>query len=105
MGRSSRRFAQRTPGGRQSKYGLTGVPRNSRISVDFDKYRRNLPEFRKVGTIVSRVGSICAIQWDDDPDITQYPEGDVRYWVDTGRARITPPKKKTVFDTMTPNEG
>lgn len=98
MGRSSRRFAQRTPGGRQSKYGLTGVPRKSRISVDFDKYRRGLPEFRKVGTIISRVGSVCAIQWDDEDEVSTYPEGDVRFWVDSGRARITQPIKKTILD-------
>lgn len=101
MGRGRSRFAQQTPGGRQSKYGLTGVPKNSRISVDMDKYRRNLPETRLVGTIVKRAGSQCWIIWDVEPDVPHpYPEGDVRYWVDSGRARIQQPSKETLITKM-----
>ena len=98
MGRGRSRFSQKTPGGREPKYGLTGVPKNSRISVDFDKYRRGLPEHRREGTIVRRAGSNCWIVWDgDDMDAHQYPEADVRYWVDSGRARIQQPVKRTLI--------
>ncbi len=100
MGRGDRRrFSQRTPGGREARYGLTGVERNSRLSVDFDRYRRGLPEFRRVGTIVRRVSQTAYIRWDDDPEnVDPVRESDVRYWLDSGRARLTGPDRQTILD-------
>lgn len=68
----------------------------SRISVDMDRYRRGTDLW--LGTIVKRAGSYCWIQWDDVEGVVQYPEADVRYWVDTDRARITGPEGKTILD-------
>lgn len=69
-----------------------------------DKYRRGLPEHRWDGTIVSRAGSRCWIRWDSTPDeISEYPEGDVRYWVDSGRARIQQPTQETLVTKMLRN--
>lgn len=100
MGRGRSRFAQQgsTKSGR---YGLTGVPRNSRIAVDMDAYRRGRPETIWTGTIVKRVSMTCWIVWDDfDEEPYPYPEGDVRYWVDSGRARIQQPVKETLITKM-----
>lgn len=97
MGRGRSRFAQQTQGGRTSRYGLTGVPKNSRISVDMDKYRRGREEDRWVGTIVRRAASRCWIQWDGAEGVSEYNDADVRYWVDSGRARIQHPVKETLI--------
>jgi hypothetical protein len=75
---------------------LTGVPRLSRIAVDFDKYRRGTDV--RVGTIMRRVSSQCMIRWEGDPEIYSCDEGDVRYWVDSGRARISQPKKRNILE-------
>lgn len=54
------------------------------------------------GTIVKRVSMQCWIVWDDyaDGEAFAYPEGDVRYWVDSGRARIQQPVKETLITKM-----
>lgn len=63
-----------------------------------DKYRRGRPEDLRIGTIVRRAGAYCWIVWDgDDSDAHQYAEADVRYWVDSGRARIQQPVKRTLI--------
>lgn len=70
-----------------------------------DRYRRNLDEHRLVGTIVRRAGSQCWIIWDVEPDNPHsYPEADVRYWVDSGRARIQHPTKETLITKIVKGE-
>lgn len=67
--------------------------------MDFDKYRRGTDV--RTGTIVKRVSMQCWIVWDgEDLEPYSYDEGDVRYWVDTGRARIQQPVKETLITKM-----
>lgn len=95
MGRGLARHRQ--IGGGQ-KYDLRGVQANSRVSALVDmKYRRR--EFGTVmGTIIKRSSGRVSVVWDSDPDeVIIYKESDARYWVDTDRWRITPPKKRSIF--------
>lgn len=95
MGRGLARHRQ--VGGGQ-KYDLKGVQANSRVSalIDMKYHRRSLGT--REGTIVKRNSGRVFVVWDADPDeIVMYSEKDARYWVDTDRWRITPPKKKSIF--------
>lgn len=99
MGRGNRKFSQRTQGGREARYGLTGVPKGTLIALCTDKYRRWTPETTRTGVILKRVSQTCWVRWDDDPEtIVAYPEGDIRYWVDTNKARLTSPPGRTILD-------
>lgn len=100
MGRGRTRFSQQ--GGKSGRYDLSGVPKNSRIAVDMDTYRRGKPEELWTGTIVRRVSMTCWIVWDGygNGEPFPYPEGDVRFWVDSGRARIQQPTKETLITKM-----
>ena len=95
MGRGLSRHRQI---GGVNKYDLKGVQANSRVSalVDMKYHRRHLGT--REGTIVKRVSGRVFVVWDADPDeIVQYREDEARYWVDTDRWRITPPKKPSIF--------
>lgn len=95
MGRGLARHRQIGGG---AKYDLKGVQANSRVSALVDmKYRRR--EFGTVmGTIIKRSSGRVSVVWDSDPDeVIIYRESDARYWVDTDRWRITPPKKRSIF--------
>jgi hypothetical protein len=81
-----------------AKYDLKGVQAGSRVSalVDMKYYRRELGTVE--GTIQRRVSGRVFVVWDSDPDeVVQYRESDARYWVDTDRWRITPPRKPSIF--------
>lgn len=95
MGRGLSRHRQIGGG---PKYDLKGVQANSRVSALIDmKYRRRKFGTR-MGTIVKRAAGRVSVVWDADPDdLVIYKESDCRYWVDTERWRITPPKKGSIF--------
>lgn len=61
-----------------------------------DKYGRWELGHRS-GKIVKRASQTVWIEWSDG-EIERFAEGDVRYLVDTGRARITSPPTKTILD-------
>jgi hypothetical protein len=95
MGRGLARHRQ-VGGG--PKYDLKGVRAESRVCALIDmKYRRRELGTR-MGTIIRRAAGRVSVVWDEDPDeVVIYAEGDVRYWVDTDRWRITPPPTKSIF--------
>ena len=77
---------------------MIGVPSGTRLVLCVDKYRRWHLGVR-TGTIVKRASMTCWVVWDDDPgEMDRLDEGDVRYWVDTDRARLAPPRRKSLLD-------
>lgn len=95
MGRGLARHRQIGGG---PKYDLKGVRAESRVCALVDmKYRRR--EYgTRMGTIVKRAAGRVSVVWDEDKDdVVIYKESDARYWVDTERWRITPPKKPSIF--------
>lgn len=96
----SRGMARHRQMGGGEKYNLSGVQKMSRVSALVDmKYMRE--EFgSRVGVMISRVAGRVHVVWDDEPGIIDtYSEKDCRYWVDTGRWRIRPPQKGSIFST------
>lgn len=92
MGRRTR-FSDVERQQKASRYGLTGVRSGSRIAWAKDRYGRWELGFRE-GTIVNRVGARVGIRWDGAEEVEVFDEGDVRFAVDLGRARITAPEAK-----------
>lgn len=85
---------------------MRGVQKNSRVCalLDMKYHRRELGT--RMGTIVNRVSGRVAVVWDEDPDnVVIYKESDARYWCDTDRWRITPPKVKFIFSSNMRTDG
>lgn len=52
----------------------------------------------RTGVILRRASMTCWIRWDDTLEVETWNEGDLRYKVDTNRARITAPPGQTILD-------
>lgn len=95
MGRGMARHRQMGGG---EKYNLSGVQKMSRVSALIDMKHMRQEFGSRTGTMISRVAGRVTMVWDDSPgEIEQFSEKDCRYWVDTGRWRIRPPAKKSIF--------
>lgn len=91
MGRGLSRHRQMGGG---TKYDLKGVQSGSLVVALVDmKYRRREYGYRH-GVLVKRAAGRVWVKWEDQQDLVEYSEGDARYWIDTDRWRLSPPKPK-----------
>jgi hypothetical protein len=81
------------------KYRLTGVEAGSAVVECLDRYRRWSLGHR-VGYIARNGVEMVHVQWEDADDLTVYPSSEARYYVDTNRWRITPPRAQNVMEAL-----